>query len=252
LNPAQAPAYLGAVRARRCTEADRPRLAQMLARLRDGGQRYEDRISLHLACGKLLDDLREYEAAMRHFEAANRLRGREAKFDRVAFATECDRLAKRFTPEFFVANRAFGLGDETPLFILGMPRSGTTLVEQIVSRHPAIAAGGELPFWLRRPNTPAIADATGLSAEAARELSREYLAVLRRVGLHEARVTDKSPFNFHRLGLIHLLLPKARIIHCRRHPSTPASRCIFCRLGRGSILSATKATSPSPISDMQD
>jgi hypothetical protein len=154
---------------------------------------------------------------MRHFEVANRLRGRKAKFDRVAFATECDRLAERFTPELLAANRAFGCDDETPLLILGMPRSGTTLVEQIVSRHPAIAPGSELPFWLKRPDTPAIADATRLTAAAAQDLSREYLAALRRIGPQAARVTDKSPFNFHCLGLIHLLLPKARVIHCRRH-----------------------------------
>ena len=110
------------------------------------------------------------------------------------------------------------MDDETPLLIVGMPRSGTTLVEQIVSSHPAIAAGGELPFWPRRPSGPGIAEATSLTPQSAHDLSREYLALLRRIGPHASRVTDKAPFNFHRLGLIHLLLPKARIIHCRRHP----------------------------------
>jgi tetratricopeptide (TPR) repeat protein len=218
LNPSQAPAHLNAVYVRKCTEADRPRLARMLSSLRDGSLRAEFRVHLHFAIGKLLDDLGEYQQAMQHFDMANRLRGREATFDRAAFSRHCDRLAERFTSAFFAANRAFGLDDETPLLILGMPRSGTTLVEQIISSHPAIAAGGELPFWPRRPSAPGIAEATDLTPEAARDLSREYLAVLRRIGPQAARVTDKAPFNFHRLGLIHLLLPQARIVHCRRHP----------------------------------
>ena len=219
LSPTQAPAHLNAVYVRKCTETDRPRLAHMLARLRDGSLPDEYRMHLHFACGKLLDDLREYPKAIQHFDMANRLRSsREKTFDRATFALHCDRLMERFTSAFFAANRAFGLDDETPLLILGMPRSGTTLVEQIVSSHPAIAAGGELPFWIRRATPPGIAEATTLTPISAQDLAREYIALLRRIGPQAARVTDKAPFNFHRLGLIHLLLPKARIIHCRRHP----------------------------------
>jgi tetratricopeptide (TPR) repeat protein len=218
LNASRAPAHLNAVHVRKCTEADRPRLARMLSSLRDTSLPDEYRMQLHFACGKLLDDLGDYQEAMQHFEAANRLRGREVKFNRSAFSRHCDGLAERFTSAFFAANKDLGLDDETPLLIVGMPRSGTTLVEQILSSHPAIAAGGELPFWTRRPSSPGIANATYLTPEAAHDLSRDYLAMLRRMGPQAARVTDKAPFNFHRLGVIHLLLPNARIIHCRRHP----------------------------------
>jgi tetratricopeptide (TPR) repeat protein len=219
LSPSQVPAHLNAVYVRKCTEADRPRLARMLENLRDGSLPDEHRMHLHFACGKLLDDLREYPKAIQHFDMANRLRGGRGKtFDRATFTQHCNRLMERFTSAFFAANRAFGIEDETPLLILGMPRSGTTLVEQIVSSHPAVTAGGELSFWPRRPSGPGIADATYLTPEAAHDMSRDYLALLRRIGPHAARVTDKAPFNFHRLGLIHLLLPKAHIIHCRRHP----------------------------------
>jgi tetratricopeptide (TPR) repeat protein len=213
----KAPAHLNAVYVRKCTEADRPRLARMLSSLRDASLHDEHRIHLHFACGKLLDDLGEYQEAMQHFEAANRLRGREVRFNRSVFSAHCDGLAERFNPAFFAANRQLGLDDEIPLLIVGMLRSGTTLVEQILSSHPAIAAGGELPFWPRRPSSPGIANATHLTPEAAHDLSRDYLALLRRIGPQASRVTDKAPFNFHRLGLIHLLLPKAHIIHCQRH-----------------------------------
>jgi hypothetical protein len=124
----------------------------------------------------------------------------------------------RYTPDFLAANEAFGLRDQTPLLIVGMPRSGTTLVEQILSSHPAVAAGGELPFWVKRAAAAGIAEASYLTAEAGRGLAREYLALLRRISPQAPRATDKAPFNHLRLGLIHLLLPDARIIHCRRHP----------------------------------
>jgi hypothetical protein len=99
-----------------------------------------------------------------------------------------------------------------------MPRSGTTLVEQILSSHPQIAGGGELVFWTRRAASWGVSSATYLTPASARDLAADYLAMLRRIGPSAARVTDKVPFNLFQLGLIHLLLPNARIIHCRRHP----------------------------------
>jgi tetratricopeptide (TPR) repeat protein len=218
LNPLQVPAHLTAVRVRKCTAADRPRLMRMLATLRDPSVRDAHRLFLHFASGKLLDDLGEYRAAMRHFDLANGIRGRNARFDRPALAEVIDRLVGRFTPGFFAAGAAFGLEDETPLLIVGMPRSGTTLVEQILSSHPEITAGEELFFWSNRASSRGIAEATSLAPEAGRDLAAGYVSLLRRIGPSAARVTDKQPFNFQQLGLIHLLLPKARIIHCRRHP----------------------------------
>jgi tetratricopeptide (TPR) repeat protein len=127
LNPLQVSAHLTAVRVGKCTEADRPRLTRMLATLRDPAVSDPQRLFLHFAIGKLLDDLGEYRAAIRHFEKANRIRGRGGGFDRTALAEVIDRIIGRFTPDFFVAaaNSAFGLEDETPLFIVGIPRSGT-------------------------------------------------------------------------------------------------------------------------------
>ncbi len=218
LNPLQVAAHFTAIDTRRCGEADRPRLARMFATLAD--ERLDDngRLLLHFAIGKLLDELGEYPAAMRQFDMANRIRGRAAKFDAAAFRADVDRLLRRFSPAFFAANRDFGRNDETPLLIVGLPRSGTTLVEQIISSHPLVAAGGELGFWVKRASSRGIAEASYLSVPAAHELAGEYLARLRRIGPEAARVTDKLPFNVLCVGLIHLLLPRARIIQCRRHP----------------------------------
>jgi tetratricopeptide (TPR) repeat protein len=218
LNPLYAPAHLTAVRVRKCTETDRPRLMRMLAALRDGAIDDVGRLFLHFAIGKLLDDLGEYREAMRHFDMGNSIRRRNARFDRSGLREVIDRLIGRFTSAFFAADRRLEVEDETPLLIVGMPRSGTTLVEQIVSSHPAIAAGEEQFFWSNRAASRGVAEATALTAEAGRELAAEYISLLRRIGPNAARVTDKQTFNFQQLGLIHLLLPKARIIHCRRHP----------------------------------
>ena len=141
-----------------------------------------------------------------------------AAFDRAEFSADVDQLERRFTPGFFAANSAFGRDDDAPLLIVGLPRSGTTLVEQIISSHPRVAAGGERSFWVKRASAWGIADATYLSPEMAHDLAGEYLAQLRRIGPTATRITDKQPFNLLNLGIIHLLLPKARIIQCRRHP----------------------------------
>jgi tetratricopeptide (TPR) repeat protein len=216
LNPRLVGAHFKAVEARKCSEADRPRLGQMLAALGDASLDDEGRLLLHFAIGKLLDDLGEYAEAMRHFDMGNRMC--PASFDAAAFSAVVDRLTQRFTPNFFAANAHFGQDDDAPLLIVGLPRSGTTLVEQIISSHPQVAAGGELPFWVKRADPWGVAEATYLSAEAAHDLSGEYLALLRRIGPTAVRITDKQPFNLLFLGIIHLLLPKARIVQCRRHP----------------------------------
>jgi tetratricopeptide (TPR) repeat protein len=100
LNPQYGPAQFALAEIGRCTAADRPRLAQIVDALSDASLGDEDRIALHFAAGKMFDDLGEYEAAMRHFDAANQIRGRHATFDDAAFTADIDRLISRFTREF--------------------------------------------------------------------------------------------------------------------------------------------------------
>ena len=107
--------------------------------------------------------------------------------------------------------------DETPVLVLGMPRSGTTLIERIVSSHPRVGGGGELPFWNERGSVWADAEG-GKLAGAAEGLRADYLRLLRSIGPDSLRVTDKMPFNFLWVGLVHVLFPNARIIRCRRNP----------------------------------
>ena len=151
------------------------------------------------------------------FDAANAIRRQLAPFDPAGFERLVDRLIARFTREFFEASASLGEDDETPVLVLGMPRSGTTLVERFLSSHPAVGAGGELVFWNER--APSVVDAPdeGL-VRAAPKTRRDYLAVLRGIGPRALRVTDKMPFNFLWIGLIRALFPRARFVHCRRQP----------------------------------
>ena len=211
-------AYHSLVMSRKLTEADRPLIEGMRRVLRRGGMHDSLLMILHFSLGKACDDLQEFEAAMEHFNAANRLRHRTSRLDRAGLKEQFDSLIKRFTPAWFTRHAALGSGDETPLLVLGMPRSGTTLTEQIISSHPAVVGGGELPYWLETGPPWNVGGVRGLTAENTRRVAEDYLTVLRDLGPDAARVTDKMPANFMWIGLIHLIFPKARIIHCRRHP----------------------------------
>ncbi|HLG88963.1 MAG TPA: sulfotransferase [Alphaproteobacteria bacterium] len=217
LAPDRAGAYYELVTSKPILEADR-QLVDKMAALLSGDASTQDRISLNFALGKALDDLGEYERAIRHFDEGNALKRRGINFDRAQYAVGVDRLIASFTPDFFRSNAALGSDDETPILILGMMRSGTTLVEQIVSAHPEAGAAGELPFWYDRAEAFGKAGAAGLTAGFIGKVAAEYRALLHKTAPGSSRVTDKMPANFLWIGLIHLAFPKARIIHCRRHP----------------------------------
>jgi len=212
--PLLAGSYYDLVRCRTVTSADKRLLQEMQAALATPGLELGQRLRLHLAIGKAAEDLGDYALAMHHFDAADAVRRGAAAFDPAAFSIVVDRLIARCTPELIARATELGSGDATPVLIIGMPRSGTTLVEQIVSMHPEVGAGGELNFWNQRGPawSGSAADEDAYLAKAA----ADYLGVLRAIAPTAARVTDKMPFNFLWAGLIHVVFPRAIIIHCRR------------------------------------
>jgi tetratricopeptide (TPR) repeat protein len=214
--PLMAGTYYDLVRCRPVTIADEGLLARMEAALATPGLEVAQRLRVHLALGKAADDLGDHALAMRHFDAADSVRRNSASFDSAAFDTQINRLIARCTPELIARAPALGSGDATPVLIVGMPRSGTTLVEQIVSSHPEVDAGGELNFWNERGAAWHQAGPAGANAPFIGQAAAEYLGVLRAIGPKAARVTDKMPFNFLWAGLIHLAFPRATIVHCRR------------------------------------
>jgi tetratricopeptide (TPR) repeat protein len=212
--PLMAGAYYDLVRCRPVTDDDGDLPARIEAALALPGLEAAQRLRVHLALGKAAADLGDHARAMRQFDAADDVRRGIMPFDSVAFDTQIDRLIARFTP----APRAPATSsrDPAPILIIGMPRSGTTLMEQIISSHPEARAGGELNFWNERG---AAWHQAGLPADDPawlRQAAAEYLAVLRKIGPSAERITDKMPFNFLWAGLIHLAFPAATIIHCRR------------------------------------
>jgi len=214
--PLLAGSYYDLVRCRPVTSDDDGLLRRMEAALDTPGLEAPQRLRLHLAIGKAAEDLGDYALAMLHFDAADAVRRGCKPFDSAAFSIEIDRLIARCTPEWIARAPELGIGDPTPVLIVGMPRSGTTLVEQIVSMHPEVGAGGELHFWNERGaawyNSRAAASETPFLSKTA----ADYLRVLRAISPRAARVTDKMPFNFLWAGLIHVAFPRAIVIHCRR------------------------------------
>jgi tetratricopeptide (TPR) repeat protein len=218
--PILAGSYYELVRCRTVTTNDDGLLRIMQAALSTPGLEAGQRQRVHLAIGKAAEDLGDYGLAMQHFDAADAVRRSCVSFDSAAFSNLIDRLIAGCTPELIARAAELGSSDATPVLIIGMPRSGTTLVEQIVSMHPEVEGGGELNFWLQRGAEWHRSFAEGekqlVISEFSAKASADYLCVLRAIAPTAARVTDKMPFNFLWAGMIHMTFPRATIIHCRR------------------------------------
>jgi len=174
-------------------------------------------LHLHYGLGKYHDDLGEYAEAFEHFRQANILsRLRRPPHDRTALSNQVDKLIGAYGPGWFAAARGKGETSARPIFIVGMPRSGTTLLEQMLASHPEVQGAGELSFW---GEAAAQAEAAGgPDVDALGGLARDYLSRLEAQGLSARGVVDKMPANIMHLGLIHAALPNARILHMRRDP----------------------------------
>ncbi len=239
LNPKQGAAYYDLVRSFTLTETDRPLINRMLALARTLNSA-DQRIRLHLGLGKAFEDIKEYGAAMIHFTEANRIKNTLGRFDRAAFARRIDNLIDRFTLSFLAAHVKQDHDTRLPVLIVGMPRSGTTLVEQILSSHREIVGAGELQFWAGRDLMFSKIAGDSAISEFQRQAARDYVAILRGIAPEAARVTDKNPFNFLCVGLIHLVFPCASIIHCRRNPIDTCLSVFSTYFGRRSDFSTDR------------
>ncbi len=200
-------------------EAD---LETPLALLANPATSDEDRIFIHFTLGKILDDLGQYPEAFHHYSEGNRRRLATLAPGVIASGINLKTIRQIFTPRLFQRLSAAGNNSELPVFIIGMPRSGTTLVEQICAGHSAVRGRGELKTLgeLIRKNLKRYPGClTAMAPQQLKETGEEYLAELQKNkpdGI--IRLTDKMPTNFIELGLIRLLFPRARIIHCVRDP----------------------------------
>lgn len=201
-----------------------------------------DRMYFHFVLAKVYDDREWYDEAFHHCVSANALKARIEgqsgnRYDRDGHHDHVARVIDTVTPSFLTANRGLGVASEVPVLIVGMPRSGTTLVEQIISSHPAAFGAGELdhlrdlarrlPIVLGTKN-PYPECLGKLTRASAKRLGNAYVRILTARGKGDfERVVDKMWANFLRVGLAAMIVPGARVIHCRRDPMDTCVSCFF-------------------------
>jgi tetratricopeptide (TPR) repeat protein len=209
-------------------EAGDPAFAAMETSLAKGAaQGADETLALRFALGKAYLDVGDSRRAFAHLNAGNRLKRAQLAYNAEANSSRMAAIAAAFPAEIFARFAEAGSRAAAPIFVVGMPRSGTTLIEQILASHPAIHGAGELPIL------PRIAVEIGGMPEGVAALTAERLAQLgeayvERVGAPPAgksRWVDKFTGNFAYAGLIRLILPEARIIHSRRDP---VDACLSC------------------------
>jgi tetratricopeptide (TPR) repeat protein len=232
LAPRRAEFHFNLATVRRFTAGDRrldglEALATDLAALPDN-----DRVAVHFALGRAYGDLGEHARSFRHLIAGNALKRRQIQYDEAAHLDLFARIAQVFTPGLMARKRGGGDPSDVPVLIVGLPRSGTTLIEQILASHSRVHGAGELDEFraaaasIPRPNGMRLLDhLPAISGEELRAIGADYVRRLRRRSAGTARIVDKMPSNFAFAGLAHLALPKARIIHARRDP---VDTCLSC------------------------
>lgn len=227
-------AYSNLTQAKKFTDKDLPFIRKTEALLKES-MPAKDRKSLHFALSKMYDDLKEWKKAFSHAQKANLLEesSREENPPPKKFFKSMQAV---YTPEFFAQHQDIGNPSTIPVFIVGMPRSGTSLTEQIISSHPLAAGAGELGDIHKLANTitepvdPKLYRAQIeklCNAQDIEEISGRYLKTLTTERETAQKITDKMPENYFYLGLIMLLFPNAKIIHVKRNPLDTCLSCYF-------------------------
>jgi len=223
----------------RASEDDIAAMRELLARPDVSA---DARIGVHFALAKVHEDRDDVDQAFDCYRAGNALKAERMPFDPAQFRDYVDRVIETFSAAFFRERQGFGAVSDVPVFIVGMPRSGSSLVEQIVSSHPQVYGAGERQdMRITVGDLPAILNAgepfpectARLGAATARRLGQDYLASLRRDAPESPRITDKMLGNYLRFGLIALILPGARVVHCRRDPVDTCLSCYFQNFAHG-------------------
>ncbi|MBI1212787.1 MAG: tetratricopeptide repeat protein [Alphaproteobacteria bacterium] len=211
-----------------------PEVEAIEALLADSDTAAKEHRGLYFAAAKIYDDTKRFDNAFKYYDTANKLAG--GTYDAVALERFYADLKKTYSRKFFEERRNFGVQSERPVFIVGMPRSGTTLLETVIGSHPQAFAAGELETIkrLEREMSTLVFKDEGVGKNArhltwagAEVLANRYLDVIDHKARKDAaiRVTDKMPHNFQTVGFIALLFPNARIIHSKRNPM---DTCLSC------------------------
>ncbi len=233
-DPTLSIAYLNFAESKKFRAED-PDIAAMEAlAAKPDGLSEQDRIYLKFALGKAHADAKNYGRSFEYLLAGNAAKRSTIRYDEAAENAFFDHIETTFTPELIASKSGSGVSSSRPIFVLGMPRSGSTLVEQILSSHPAVEGAGELKafndavFSVNEPDGQPMhypGYVPMLDGAAIRSIGENYMGQLASLAPDGERVTDKMPSNFFFAGLIHLVLPNAVIIHTMREP---VDTCISC------------------------
>jgi tetratricopeptide (TPR) repeat protein len=228
LNPRSSAALYSLSTVRRFLTIDDPVALQIQTVLDDSTYSRKDADALYFALGKIYDDCGNYDQAFEYYKRANLMNNSKIIYNAYRVEQITRNIKELFTAEFISRHSKFGSNDESPIFIVGMPRSGTTLLASILSNHPSIDTAGELltiaESAARLPKLaasdlpyPQVLQFT--SPDIVALLIQQYQKKLRKKADPGSKyVIDKYPLNFRYLGLIAILFPKASVIHCKRHP----------------------------------
>jgi tetratricopeptide (TPR) repeat protein len=231
-DPKNIPAIVGLASAREAggEEGDLERFEYAL---KDQSLEAEKRVALHSALGQIYDQMKKPQEAFPHFIKSNELD--KSDFNLTSFRRQIDDIIELFTPFFFLSKNGFGSSSERPLLVVGMPRSGTTLTEQMIASHGRAGGAGELArvglfanrlfFSPQKDIGKFIPALDALGAKGVREMGENYIDLLKFHAPKAERVVDKMPHNFQHLGFVALMCPNARIIHCSRNPADTCWSC---------------------------
>lgn len=199
----------------------------MQAQLDSGKLTEESELNFCYSLGKYFEDREDYPKAFSYYTRGGAIKRKSVRFDPVEFDTQTDRVIEVFTPEFFEERASFGYPDPAPIFIVGLPRSGSTLIEQILSSHSQVDGTAELVDLMtlahqtgqnRFDNLKFPESLIDIHADSIEDLGKEYIERTLHHRQGAPYFTDKMPNNFPHIGFLHLILPNAKVIDARRHP----------------------------------
>jgi tetratricopeptide (TPR) repeat protein len=243
MNPYCAEAFYHLANAKKTTPDDRKEILRLADQLNESELTEDGCIYKNFALGKIHDDLGQFEEAFEYYRLGNHQERLKHQFNPESHGEYIARIIDTFDADFFCNKDSWGNDSPMPIFIFGMPRSGTTVVEQIVSSHPKVLGAGELDYFFRLERQLATRRQPSsypefvqwMDQETARNISDGYLRLIGNLcqsSGNQARVTDKMPHHFLFLGLLFVLFPKARFIHCQRHPLDTCLSIYFQKFAR--------------------
>jgi len=237
IDPAKSEALAAIAHARKMTKDDQDWWERAKASLAKEDLTQEEAFNLHYAMGKFCNDIKDYDQAFAHYQKANSIKSHtwsDRRYDRENLERVVSLFSENYNQRLFKQWHDIADPSARPLFIVGMPRSGTSLIEQILASHPLIYGAGELTFWNNfvQDYKPAILYGT-LNADLLQMAARKYLDHLAEKFPDGARVVDKMPGNFLWVGLIHSVFPNARILHTMRNPVDNSISVFFQNFSQG-------------------